>query len=144
MSVSNFKELAHHVGHKIEVVTYASQSAAIECVDCYVVLLDFDHDDEDEEEDLPLSLQETRNVLQGWWDNTNDEQEDYMIKVLLERIDETREPKKFVSSLSLEELNFLTDFLWEEINFAESEATPEEEQRAKEMQGLYDQLTYSK
>ncbi len=42
MSVLNYEELKAHRGHKIVVVTYGEQNAAIECEDCNEVLLDFD------------------------------------------------------------------------------------------------------
>lgn len=42
MSVSNYEELAAHVGHAIECVTYGDANAAVECEDCGEVLLDFD------------------------------------------------------------------------------------------------------
>ena len=47
MSVSNFEELKIHVGHKVVVVTYGNPpvNVAIECEDCYEVLLDFDKEE---------------------------------------------------------------------------------------------------
>lgn len=44
MSVINYKELKAHKGHHIVVVTYGEEeeNVAIECEDCYEVLLDFD------------------------------------------------------------------------------------------------------
>jgi len=53
MSVSTFKELLEHVGHKIECAYYGhskeeAENVAIECVDCHVVILDFNRGDEDE------------------------------------------------------------------------------------------------
>lgn len=38
VSVFNYDELASHSGHKVEVVTYAAESAAVECLDCGEVL----------------------------------------------------------------------------------------------------------
>lgn len=42
--VGTFEELRSHVGHKVEVVTYGRPVAnvAAECLDCCVVLIDFD------------------------------------------------------------------------------------------------------
>lgn len=57
MSVTNYDELIKHKGHKIECVTYGYEddkgvyyptNVALECVDCYEVLLDFDIEYEDE------------------------------------------------------------------------------------------------
>lgn len=48
MSVSTYSELVIHVGHLVEVVTYANENVAIECEDCGEVLLDFDADDLEE------------------------------------------------------------------------------------------------
>lgn len=45
MSAQSFADLVEHVGHEVEVVTYGADTplnVAIECVDCYEVLLDFD------------------------------------------------------------------------------------------------------
>jgi len=47
MSVHSFDDLVCHEGHHIQVVTYGiapgeAVNAAIECVTCYEVLLDFD------------------------------------------------------------------------------------------------------
>lgn len=42
MSVHNYSELNFHVGHDVVVVNYGLQNAAIECIDCGCVLLDFD------------------------------------------------------------------------------------------------------
>lgn len=42
MSVHNYSELNSHVGHDVMVVNYGQQNAAIECIDCGCVLLDFD------------------------------------------------------------------------------------------------------
>ena len=47
MSVSSFEELDSHHDHKIEVVRYGLPgqppwNVAIECVDCGMVLMDFD------------------------------------------------------------------------------------------------------
>lgn len=45
MSVTNYKELIYHTGHKISVVTYSDRNVAIECEDCNQVLLDYDEVD---------------------------------------------------------------------------------------------------
>ena len=44
MSAYNFEELLRHTGHKLECVTYGNPpvNVAVECVDCYEVLIDFD------------------------------------------------------------------------------------------------------
>ena len=44
MSAASFSDLVSHVGHEIEVVSYAGVNVAAECVVCGVVLLDFDAD----------------------------------------------------------------------------------------------------
>lgn len=52
MSVSSFKDLKHHVGHEVEVVTYGDPpvNVAIECLDCNEVLLDFDREEDDDDD----------------------------------------------------------------------------------------------
>lgn len=42
MAAHTFDDIANHAGHRLEVGIYANQNAAVECVDCYQVLLDFD------------------------------------------------------------------------------------------------------
>ena len=42
MSATDYNDLSRHLGHKVEVVTYAEVNVAIECEECAVVLLDFD------------------------------------------------------------------------------------------------------
>jgi hypothetical protein len=43
MSANSYSDIAEHLGHKIEVAIYGQQdNAAIECADCYSVLVDFD------------------------------------------------------------------------------------------------------
>jgi hypothetical protein len=49
MSASSYEDLRHHVGHKIKCVLYGDVNAAIECVTCNEVLLDFDNEDEEDE-----------------------------------------------------------------------------------------------
>ena len=46
MSVSNYKELKEHIGHKIEVVSYGEnkENISLECLTCNEVILDFDKD----------------------------------------------------------------------------------------------------
>jgi hypothetical protein len=48
MSVSSYEGIAAHVGHRIECVSYAGENAAIECLDCNEVLIDFDKELVDE------------------------------------------------------------------------------------------------
>ena len=54
MSVTNFEELKQHIGHKIVCVGYKEKkdkeyhNIAIECEDCFEVLLDFDKDEIEE------------------------------------------------------------------------------------------------
>jgi hypothetical protein len=46
MSAHSFADLADHAGHQLECVIYGdNENAAIECVDCSTVLLDFDRDE---------------------------------------------------------------------------------------------------
>ena len=55
MSVSNFEELKHHIGHNIVCVGYGHPAdpanVAVECEDCNEVLLDYNHPDYDDEEE---------------------------------------------------------------------------------------------
>ena len=44
MSVSNFKELKKHIGHKIVCVIYGNENVAVECETCDEVLIDFDRE----------------------------------------------------------------------------------------------------
>ena len=44
MSVQNYTELLAHKGHDITISTYAEENVAIECNDCFEVLLDFDNE----------------------------------------------------------------------------------------------------
>jgi ribosomal protein S27E len=40
------RELEHHVGHEFECVTYGDdQNVSLECMDCSLVMVDFDHPD---------------------------------------------------------------------------------------------------
>lgn len=51
MSVDSYDDLREHIGHKIAVVCYTGpgetdpRNIAIECEDCSLVLLDYDHPD---------------------------------------------------------------------------------------------------
>lgn len=50
MSAQSFDDLIRHSGHEVEVAEYFDHSkqtvnVAIECVECYEVLLDFDKED---------------------------------------------------------------------------------------------------
>ena len=47
MSAHNFDELAEHVGHAVEVTAYGNPTlnVAVECIDCCMVLFDFDRGD---------------------------------------------------------------------------------------------------
>lgn len=45
MTATNYKDLSRHIGHKIVCVGYGKkpyQNVAIECEDCFEVLLDYD------------------------------------------------------------------------------------------------------
>lgn len=42
MSATDYNDLHRHLGHNVEVVSYADTNVAIECQECYEVLLDFD------------------------------------------------------------------------------------------------------
>jgi hypothetical protein len=51
MSVQNYSDLADHYGHDINISKYTDTlgngiNMAIECEDCYEVLLDFDNEGE--------------------------------------------------------------------------------------------------
>lgn len=46
MSAYDYKSLACHIGHNIECASYADgENVAVECMDCNVVLLDYNRDD---------------------------------------------------------------------------------------------------
>lgn len=53
MSASNFEELSRHVGHNVNVFMYGVlknlRNVAIECQDCFEVIMDFDENDDTEE-----------------------------------------------------------------------------------------------
>jgi hypothetical protein len=42
MSAQNYSDLVAHVGHSVQVVSYAQVNVAVECEDCSEVLLDYD------------------------------------------------------------------------------------------------------
>ena len=42
--MDNYAEVMVHYGHKLEVANYANQNAAIECVTCSQVLLDYERE----------------------------------------------------------------------------------------------------
>lgn len=44
MAVQNYNELYAHAGHAVQVYTYYDENVAIECTECFEVLLDFDND----------------------------------------------------------------------------------------------------
>jgi hypothetical protein len=46
MSATDYADLSRHIGHKVEVVTYAEVNVAIECEDCSEVLLDYDKEEQ--------------------------------------------------------------------------------------------------
>lgn len=52
MSALSYADLKAHIGHRIECVGYDEEplsepeNVAVECIDCYEVILDFDRDDE--------------------------------------------------------------------------------------------------
>jgi hypothetical protein len=37
------ERLLEHVGHNVVIVTYAGENVALECEDCYEVIMDFDY-----------------------------------------------------------------------------------------------------
>lgn len=47
MSVNSYDELINHMGHNIQCVSYGDwrnpDNVAVECHDCHVVIVDFDH-----------------------------------------------------------------------------------------------------
>jgi len=47
MTATNYEELNTHTGHEVEAVNYAEQNVAVECVECGVVLQDFDKEAEE-------------------------------------------------------------------------------------------------
>jgi hypothetical protein len=55
MTANSFHDLLSHRGHEVEVAVYGPAddplNAAIECLDCGEVLLDFDADEDEDAED---------------------------------------------------------------------------------------------
>ena len=43
---NNYADLMRHLSHKLEVANYANRNAAIECVTCSEVLIDFEKGDQ--------------------------------------------------------------------------------------------------
>ena len=48
MSVQNYSDLIAHKGHKLNISTYSDENVAIECEDCFEVLLDYEREGENE------------------------------------------------------------------------------------------------
>lgn len=42
------ERLTPHIGHAVEIVTYAQENIALECVDCSQVIVDYDYDPDKE------------------------------------------------------------------------------------------------
>jgi hypothetical protein len=70
VSASTYEELAGHVGHDIECVTYADgENVAVECVECGCVIIDFDRPERrflrpwEKPEDYPGAVQWNDGVL---------------------------------------------------------------------------------
>lgn len=47
MSAAGYEQLAEHRGHEIECITYGEENAAVECVTCGCVLVDYDKEAEE-------------------------------------------------------------------------------------------------
>ena len=45
MATLNKTELAAHLGHDLQVSTYAEQNIALECVTCYEIILDYEEEE---------------------------------------------------------------------------------------------------
>lgn len=46
MAATNYKELAAHAGHEVKIVIYGGDvNAAVECEDCFEVLMDYDNEE---------------------------------------------------------------------------------------------------
>ena len=45
MSATDYEDLSRHVGHSVEVVTYAEVNVAVECEECNEVLMDYDSEE---------------------------------------------------------------------------------------------------
>lgn len=66
MSANNYKDLLQHVGHDVQVVIYGGEedgvrNVAVECHDCYEIIMDFDVPD-DEFEPLPPGFYDDDNT----------------------------------------------------------------------------------
>jgi hypothetical protein len=48
MSAQNYSDLIAHQGHKLSISTYSGENVAIECEECFEVLLDYDREGENE------------------------------------------------------------------------------------------------
>jgi hypothetical protein len=53
MSVHSYDELVEHFGHEIHCVKYGDTNVALECVDCNVILVDYDKVEYD---DVPVEI----------------------------------------------------------------------------------------
>ncbi|MGO9763078.1 MAG: hypothetical protein ACLP1Q_17645 [Solirubrobacteraceae bacterium] len=69
MSVNSYTDLAAHAGHRVAVVIYAQENAAVECETCSVVLVDFARADETELAEL-LALAEQCGIAEDTLDET--------------------------------------------------------------------------
>ena len=45
MSAQTFNDLVKHYGHNVSVVMYADTNVAVECEECYEVIVDFDKEE---------------------------------------------------------------------------------------------------
>lgn len=46
MAAQNYADLVAHEGHKISIHRYYTENVAVECEECFEVLLDFDNEEE--------------------------------------------------------------------------------------------------
>jgi tetrahydromethanopterin S-methyltransferase subunit H len=69
VSVNSYTDLAAHAGHRVAVVIYAQENAAVECETCSVVLVDFARADETELAEL-LALAEQCGIAEDTLDET--------------------------------------------------------------------------
>ena len=44
MAAQNYQDLIEHQGHKVSIYTYQNENVAVECEDCFQVLVDFDNE----------------------------------------------------------------------------------------------------
>lgn len=74
MAVASFAELVQHVGHKIECVTYGKDgvtwNAAVECLTCNEVIVDYDATDEESPFEEPSYENVERGIgfVDRWWE----------------------------------------------------------------------------